>query len=153
MSSRLVNNKIHGVTPTNRMKCIHYSQLPQHKTITLVSFVYYNYKPSISEKWSVRRIVGGDKRVYNKDSESPTITLIATNIIINSITYDSTKETRLALCAAKDFFLTAPTNTLEYIKIHVKHLPQDIIGAYNLQQYIHNDCVDYEINKRMCGVK
>ena len=54
----------------------------------------------------------------------------------------------------RDFFLVTPMDGNEYIKIHSKYIPQDIIEAYNLQYMITTDSYVYiNIKKVMYGLK
>ena len=41
----------------------------------------------------------------------------------------------------KDFFLKSPMEDAEYMQIHNKHLPQDILKQYNLEDKLHHDYV------------
>ena len=54
----------------------------------------------------------------------------------------------------KDFFLASPMQGNEYMKIHIKNMPQDIIDTYNLQDVVTPDGYVYiKIKKGMYGLK
>ena len=52
----------------------------------------------------------------------------------------------------KDYYLGTPMNRYEYMRIPVKHIPQDIMDQYNLHDLIENDHVLVEIRKGMYGL-
>ena len=52
----------------------------------------------------------------------------------------------------KDYYLCTPMNRFEYMRIPVKHIPQDIMHRYNLAGLIVNDHVLVEIRKGMYGL-
>ena len=52
----------------------------------------------------------------------------------------------------KDYYLVTPMNRYEYMKIPVKHIPEDIMLQYNLTNLIVNDHVMVEIRKGMYGL-
>ena len=52
----------------------------------------------------------------------------------------------------KDYYLGTPMNRYEYMKIPVKHIPEDIMIQYNLEHLIVNDHIMVEIRKGMYGL-
>ena len=52
----------------------------------------------------------------------------------------------------KDYYLGTPMNHYEYMRIPVKHIPQDIMDQYNLHDLIENSHVLVEIRKGMYGL-
>ena len=149
---RLTNGNIHGVKARQCMKFIYFHQVPRDSKVTYANFVC-DYRPLKSEKWRVRLVVGGDKLDYLPDSGSPTTTLLETKLLVNSVISDCKKGARFACCDIKDFFLSSPMATPEYMRIHRKYIPNDIINKYNLHNMFHNDHIYCQINKGMYGLK
>ena len=52
----------------------------------------------------------------------------------------------------KDYYLGTPMNRYDYMKILVKHIPEDIMLQYNLAHLIVNDHVMVEIRKGVYGL-
>ena len=149
---RLTRGNIHGVTFTECMKFIAHTQVPNNKKVTYANFVC-DHRPLKAEPWRVRLVVGGDKLEYSLDSGSPTTTLLETKLLVNSVISDADKNARFACCDIKDFFLASPMTSPEYMRIHRKYLPADIIKQYNLEDLFHNDYVYCRIDKGMYGLK
>ena len=102
----------------------------------------------------MRLVVGGDKLPYANDSGSPAANLLDTKIILNSFISQASKGARFLSCDLKDFFLTTPMATSEYMKIPYKYFPADIRKQYNLESILHADVYIYcKINKGMYGLK
>jgi hypothetical protein len=97
--------------------------------------------------------VGGDKLMYEFDSGSPTASLLETKILVNSVISDAHKGARFMSLDLKDFFLSTPMGTAEYMRIPVRYLPQDIIDKYNLATKLHNGYIYCRIKKGMYGLK
>ena len=74
---------------------------------------------------------------YTPDSGSPTITLLETKVLINSVISDSNQGARFACCDIKDFFLASPMSSPEFMKIHRRYIPIDICQRYNLDRLFH----------------
>ena len=149
---RLTNGNIHGVTARQCMKFISHLQVPKDRKVTYANFVC-DHRPLKAEKWRVRLVVGGDKLEYLSDAGSPTTTLLETKNLINSVISDSDKGARFACCDIKDFFLTSPMAIPEYMRIHRKYIPRDILEKYNLHNMFHKDHVYCQIDKGMYGLK
>ena len=90
--------------------------------------------------------------IFFADAGSPTTTILETKVVINSTISDSPKGARFMSCDIKDFFLKSFMTSPEYMRIHKKNLPPDIITHYSLQDKIHNDYVYIKINKGMYGL-
>ena len=54
----------------------------------------------------------------------------------------------------KYYFLATPMDKPEYMKVHIKHIPEDITLKYNLHTKVtSNDYVYIKIKKVMYGLK
>ena len=52
----------------------------------------------------------------------------------------------------KDYYIDTPKNYYEYMRIPVKHIPQNIMDQYNLPDFIVNSHVLVEIRKGRYGL-
>ena len=98
--------------------------------------------------------MGGDLLEYPYDVASPTASLIEKKLIVNSTISDAHKGAKFMAADLKDFFLKTPMPHPEFMKIHRKYLPQEIIDAHNLEQKITLDGYIYiRIKRGMYGLK
>ena len=150
---RLANGNQHGVKGTNTIEFIHHFDLPGDKKVTYGCFVC-NYRPLKSEQYRVRLVVGGDGLDYNEDAGAPAASMLETKILLNSAISDAHKGAKFFTLDIKDFFLATPMSQPEYMKIHIKNFPQDIIDQYGLLQKVTADGYVYvKIKKGMYGLK
>ena len=96
---------------------------------TYVSFVY-DHRSLNTEPWRVRLTVGGNKLPYEVDAGSPAYNLIETKILVNSTISDAHKGAKSLSCDLKNFFLASPITQSEYMRVPIKHFPQDIKERY-----------------------
>ena len=149
---RLLKGNDAGVSSTDSIDFIYFSEVPSDKKVTYANFVC-DYRPLKSEVYRTRMVVGGDKLDYFLDAGSPTTNLLETKILLNSVISDAAKGARFMSCDLKDFFLATPMADPEYMRLHIKHIPADIIKRYNVQPLIHNDYVYCKIKKGVYGLK
>ena len=149
---RLTQGNNTGITSQDAMDFIHYHEVPSTAKVTYASFVC-DYRPLKDEPWRVRLVVGGDKLTYQFDTCSPATSLLETKLLLNSIISDAHKGARFMSLDIKDFFLTTPMGTNEYMRIPTKCIPHDIFSKYNLTTKIHNGYIYCKIKKGMHGLK
>ena len=149
---RLLKGNDAGVSHTDSIEFIHYDNVPSDKKVTYANFVC-DYRPLKSEVYRIRLVVGGDKLDYVHDAGSPTTNLLETKLLINSVISDAHKGARFFSADLKDFFLATPMDEPEYMRMHIKHLPTDIVRLYNVDPLIHNEYVYCKIKKGVYGLK
>ena len=91
--------------------------------------------------------MGGDQIKYPGNVSTPTATLTAKKLVINSTI--STPRARYMCCDLGKFYLGTPLDRYEYIRLSIKIFPQNIIDAYNLLGLVHNGYVYCEIKRGM----
>ena len=123
---RLAQGNKFGVKFRDVMEFITKKDLPATCNVTYASFVL-DYRPLKSEPWRVRLVVGGDKLPYPHDAGSPATNLLETKILLNSVISDAKRGARFMSLDLKDFFLMSPMPVPEFMKIHIKNFPPDII--------------------------
>ena len=148
---RLDQGNKHGLISTDTVECIYLFEVPTDREVTYVSFVCYHWLLKI-KLWRVRLLVGGNRLPYVTDTGSSTSNLILTKNLLNSTISDA--GTSFLSCDLKDFFLDAPIDRPEYIKIPIQYFPDNIIFEYNLDKPMHpSDHVYVRIKKSMYGLK
>ena len=150
---RLAQGNKYGIKYRDVMEFITKQEVPKTNKVTYASFVL-NYRPLKAEPWRVRLVVGGDKLPYDDDAGSPAASLIETKLLINSVISDASKGAKFMSLDLKDFFLMSAMQSPEFMKIHKRNFPPDIIDYYNLKDKIANDDYVYiKIKKGMYGLK
>ena len=134
------------------MSFIPRSLVPSDRKVTYASFVC-DYKPQKTDPYRIRLVVGGDKLEYDSDAGSPAASLLETKLLLNSVISDAQKGARFSCADLKDFFLATPMDRPEYMRIHWKHIPEDIREQYNLYDLKTGDYVYVKIKKGMYGLK
>ena len=150
---RLAQGNNAGVESTDTIEFIDHLHVPKDRKITYASFVC-DHRPLKDEKWRIRLVVGGDKLPYNADSGSPATDLLETKILINSVISDARQYgAKFLTMDLKDMFLHTPMKKPEYMKVHIKYFPADIIQQYALNNLAHNGYIYIKIKKGMYGLK
>jgi hypothetical protein len=99
--------------------------------------------------------VGGDRLDAFQDVRSPAVGLTDTKLHLNSVISDAKKGARYGTADLKDFFLQSLMKIFQYMKVHRKYIPPEIIAEYNLTpDYFDSNGYAYlEIRKGMYGLK
>ena len=143
------NGRVDG---TNTIVFIAKEDVPFGRDITYATFVC-DYRPLKSEPWRIRMVAGGDRLSYPDDPASPAANLIDTKLLLNSVISDADKGARFISADLKNHFLASPMERPEYMRVPLKHIPQDIIERYNLLPLVHKGHVYIKIQKGMYGLK
>ena len=75
--------------------------------------------------------MGSDKIDYPSELATPTVNMLVAKILFNSII--STKRYRFMTTYISNFYLMTPLKCPEYIRIHVRDIPYEIIKEYRLK--------------------
>ena len=99
--------------------------------------------------------VGGDHLDAYQDVRSPAVSIIDTKLHINSTISDAKHGARYCTADLKDFFLTSDMKIFQYMRIHRRYLPQEVIDEYALTDayFDSKGYVYLEIRKGMYGLK
>ena len=150
---RLAAGTVDNPTGTETIEFIHKSELPGDRDVTYASFVC-DYRPLKDDPYRVRIVVGGDKLTYEDNAASPAASLLETKIILNSTISDAVRGAKFITADIKDYFLATPMQRPEYMKVHIRYFPQEIISKYNLNDKVTDDNHIYiKIKKGMYGLK
>eukprot|EP00804_Cyclotella_cryptica_P007932 CCRYP_019848-RA/>CCRYP_019848-RA protein AED:0.05 eAED:-0.05 QI:0/-1/0/1/-1/1/1/0/1335 len=123
--------------------------IPSDRTITYARVVV-DYRPQKEDPNRVRFIVGGNLIDYSGELTTHTASLVTSKILWNSII--STPNTRYLTADLKLFYLTAPLDRYEYMRIPLEIIPTHIIDQYNLRDKAKNGFLYMEIRRAMYGL-
>ena len=137
-------------TGTNTIFFIPYSRVPSDRTVSYVNPVC-SIRPNKSEIYRTRLTAGGDRLEYPGITSTDTVSLCTAKIHINSVI--STPNGKYLVTDIKDFYYGTPLTRYEYLRMHIKLIPEEIIRQYNLLKIVHNDYVYLEVRKGMPGLK
>jgi hypothetical protein len=141
--------EIRRLLATQTIRFIPKAAIPAHKRATYLRVVCA-FRPEKDDPYRVRWTVGGNLIEYLHDASTKTADLTTVKCLINSVL--STPNARFLTADLKDFYLGTPLADPEYMRVHTRMLPPEIIAEYDLHHLIHNDHVVVEINKGMYGL-
>jgi hypothetical protein len=130
------------------------SQVPAGRKVTYANFVC-TMRPGKAEPYRIRMTVGGDRLDAYQDVRSPAVGITDTKLHINSTISDAKHGARYCTGDLKDFFLVSEMKIFQYMRVHQRYVPREIIDAYGLTA-AHFDSKGYaylEIRKGMYGLK
>ena len=151
---RLANGLADGriEKPTKTIRFIRKENVPtdRRKDVTYGSFSC-DYKPNKKEQNRTRLTMGGDRINYPDDCGTPTADMILFKILTNSII--STPNAKCLMIDIKDFYLNTPMKRLEYMRLKLTDIPNEVIEHYNLRELATTDGYIYcEVSKGMYGL-
>ena len=99
--------------------------------------------------------VGGNRLDAYQDVRSPAVGVIDTKLHLNSVISDAHLGARYCTGDLKDFFLVSDMPIYQYMRVHRRYVPQEIINEYDLtdQHFSSKGFVYLEIRKGMYGLK
>jgi hypothetical protein len=142
------------VVGTNTIFFIRPHQVPAGRKVTYANFVC-TMRPGKAERYRIHMTVGGDRLDAYQDVRSPAVGITDTKLHINSAISDAKNGARYCTGDLKDFFLCSIMKIFQYMRVHRRYIPQEILDAYALDD-THFDSKGYaylEIRKGMYGLK
>ena len=137
------------LTGLNTIHFIHPSVKPVDRQVTYCKIVP-TLKPHKAEKHRIRLTVDGNRIDSPGLVSTPTAEMQTVKLHLNSVISDVNAS--YLVTDIKFFYLNTPMNRFEYMRIPVKHLPDDIMEQYNLASLVVNGHVMVEIRKGMYGL-
>eukprot|EP00804_Cyclotella_cryptica_P020493 CCRYP_019412-RA/>CCRYP_019412-RA protein AED:0.05 eAED:-0.04 QI:0/0/0/1/0/0.5/2/0/1372 len=126
------------------------ANIPRGRTITYGRIVI-DFRPQKTDPNSVRITAGGNLiKDYPGELTTRTADLTTSKILWNSVL--STKGAKFIGIDIKSFFLTAPLDRYEYMKMPLDLFPEHIIQQYDLRTKAKNGFVYLEIRRCMYGL-
>ena len=141
-----------GAAGTNTVFFLSHDEIrniPKDRTVTYARVVV-DYRPQKEDPNRVRITVGGNLINYPGELTTRTADLVTSKILWNSVV--STPNARYVTADLKLFYLTAPMDRYEYMRMPIKIIPQHIIDQYQLQDKVKNGYVYMEIRRAMYGL-
>ena len=117
------------VPGTNSMRFVHRHQIPREKGITYARFVAA-IRLQKEEQHRVRLTAGGNRLDYEGKKSTESATLETIKIILNSIL--STDHARFVVADIGNMYLSTKLPSPEYMQIHTKLIPDNIMKEYNV---------------------
>ena len=134
------------MTGLNTIHFIHPSQIPANRTVTYLRIVT-NYRPQKENSYRIRFTVGGNRIDYPGNIATPVTELVTVNFNLNiTISYVNIIYVTVDI---KYYYHVTPMNYFEYMRIQVKHIPQNIVDQYNFRDLIVSDHVLVGIQEGM----
>ena len=115
---RLAQGNKYDVKATDMVDFISKKELPGKIIITYASFVC-DHHPLKTDQNRVRLVVGGNRLVYEDDTESPAASILEIKILLNSIISDAQQGARFMSCDLTSLFLATSMLQPEYTKTHI----------------------------------
>jgi hypothetical protein len=112
--------------------------IPKDRTVTYTRVVV-DYRPQKEDPNRVRITVGGNLIDYPGELTTHTADLVTSKILWNSVV--STKDARYCTADLKLFYLTAPMDRYEYMRMPLRIIPEHVIDQYNLREKAKNGFV------------
>ena len=88
--------------------------------------------------------------VYDGDVGTKTASLDLCKILFNSVLFR--KGTKFITYDISNYYLRTPLNYPKYAKIRLADIPQDFIDEYNLNDYVQDGWVYFEISNGVYGL-
>ena len=112
-------------------------------------------RPGKPKPYRICMTVGGDKLDAYQDVRSPAVGITDTKLHINSTISDAKHGARYCTGDLKDFFLASTMTIFQYMRVHRKYIPPEILEAYNLgaENFDSKGYAYLEIRKGMYGLK
>ncbi|KAL7479933.1 hypothetical protein ACHAW6_007838 [Cyclotella cf. meneghiniana] len=123
--------------------------IPKDRTVTY-AHVVVDYRPQKEDPNRVRITVGGNLINYPGELTTRTADLVTSKIMWNSIV--STPNAKYVTADLKLFYLTAPMDRYEYMRMPLRIIPEHIIDQYDLRSKAKNGYVYIEIRRAMYGL-
>lgn len=141
-----------GAAGTNTIFFMNHEEIkmiPQDRTVTYARIVV-DYRPQKQDPNRVRITVGGNLISYPGELTTRTADLVTSKILWNSVI--STEGARYVTADLKLFYLTAPLDRYEYMRMPLKIIPKHIIEQYDLCTKAKHGYVYMEIRRAMYGL-
>ena len=139
------------VKGTDTIFFISKSQVPAGRKVTYFQ-QEATIRPNKDKVYRVRNCAGGDKLVYDGPTATQCASLTTTEILLNSTI--STPGARFMCADVKNFFYGTAMSILEYMKLHIKEIHEEIIVEYDLRSIVNpNGFVYMEIREEIPGLK
>jgi hypothetical protein len=123
--------------------------IPRTQTITYAR-VAVDFRPQKADPYRIRITAGGNLINYPGELSTRTADLNTSKLMWNSVL--STEGAKFMCLDIKNFYLSAPLDRYEYMKMPLTLFPEWIIKQYNLLTHALNGFVYLEMRQAMWGL-
>lgn len=111
----------------------------------------YNSDGTIKRR--VRAVAGGDRINYPYEVSAKTAELVTFKVLIQAAVSERRKGGgKFCTMDIKDFYIQAPLLRPEYIRIHRSAIPEEVMVRFNLEAFVEDNSVLFEVNTCMYGL-
>ena len=125
------------------------ANIPADRVVTYARIVV-DYRPQKADPNRVRITAGGNLITTPEEVTTRTADLVTTKILWNSVL--STPGAKYACFDIKSFFLTAPLDRYEYMKMPFDIFPEHTIEQYNLRDKVKDGYIYLECRRCIYGL-
>ena len=99
--------------------------------------------------YRIRGTAGGDRINYTGPTSAHTAAMTVVKLLIHSVV---SEHHRWMTIDIKDYYLGTPLLRPEYVRIPQRMIPKSTMEKHNLNQYLHNNSILFEVTKGMYGL-
>jgi aspartokinase-like uncharacterized kinase len=141
--------EIKRLVNTGTINFIMMKDLPKGRTSA-----YYNPQCELKSRdgvmvYRIRGTIGGDKVDYPGERAAYTADMATIKLLLNAA---NSEKAKWITADIKDYYLGTPLLRKEYMRIHRRLIPNDIITLYNLEPMFQNDYILVEVAKGIYGL-
>ena len=123
--------------------------IPKDRTVTYANIVV-DYRPQKEDPNRVRITAGGNLIIYPGELTTRTADITTSKILWNSVL--STAKAKYMCMDIKNFYLCAPMDRYEYMKMPLSIFPQHVVDEYGLQEKAYKGYVWLEVRRSIYGL-
>ena len=137
---------------TDTFRVIHYHEIPRERRKEIAHVrVVSEVRPQKADPNRVRITVAGGNIECEFDIGTPTASLELVKLQLNSVL--SRKGAKFAAFDAANYYLETPEMAKkEYVRIRYTDIPEEFRKEYNLDEYVHNGWVYFEVVRPAYGL-
>jgi hypothetical protein len=143
LTGEVGTNALHGMSHDEL------ANIPKDRVVTYARIVV-DYRPQKDDPNRVRITARGNLIITPEDVTTRTANLVTTKILWNSVL--NTPNAKFACFNIKSFFLTAPLDCYEYMKMPLDIFPEHTIQRYNLREKAKDGFVFLECRRCIYGL-
>ena len=139
------------VRGTDTFRLIHFEDIPEDRRDDICfTNVVCEVRPQKDDPNRTRITIAGGRICVPWDIGTPTASLELVKLIINSVL--SRPGAKFAAFDIKNFYLSAPMERPEYVKIRLEDIPAEFFEEYNAGPYVHRNWIYFEIVRACYGL-
>jgi hypothetical protein len=138
-----------GTDTFNILRPDQVASIPSDRTVTYANIVV-DYREQKADPNRVRITAGGNLITYPGELTTRTADITTSKMLWNSVI--STKGAKYMTMDIKNFYLCAPLDRSEFMKMPISIFPQHVIDQYNLMEFVYKGYIWIEIKRSIYGL-